>query len=147
MTISEKIPSRLELVPEFVANITNKVKHLLSEKELFNIRLSLEEALVNAIKHGNKQNPDLYVKVTVEADKDCISMKVVDEGAGYDFKALPNPTAEGNLHKASGRGIFLVQNLMDKVVFFDCGRGIEMIKFLKKGIKEGERENKRREIK
>jgi len=135
MKIHEKLPSRLELIPSFVNKLLEKLKPLLLEKDVFNIKLSLEEALVNAVKHGNKLRADLFVEVIAEAEDGVLRIKVKDQGEGFDFNNLPNPTQNDNLQKTSGRGIFLIRNLMDKVEFFDCGKGVEMIKFLRRGGK------------
>ncbi len=142
MTISQKLPSRLELIPEFIAHLIEKIKYLsLEEEQIFNLKLSLEEALVNAVKHGNKLNPNLSVEVSLQARDSSLIIKVKDEGEGFDFKNIPDPTQDNNLEKLRGRGVFLIKNLMDEVEFFDCGRGIKMIKFFKK---EENREDKRR---
>ena len=135
MKIHEKLPSRLELILSFVNKLLEKLKPLLLEKDVFNIKLSLEEALVNAVKHGNKLRADLFVEVIAEAEDGVLRIKVKDQGEGFDFNNLPNPTQNDNLQKTSGRGIFLIRNLMDKVEFFDCGKGVEMIKFLRRGGK------------
>jgi serine/threonine-protein kinase RsbW len=135
MIIQEDIPSRLNVIPGFTLSLKEKLAHLsLKEEEIFNIQLCLEEALVNAIKHGNKLNPDLSVQVTVEAKDDSVIITVIDQGKGFDSKNIPDPTDTDNLQKLSGRGIFLIKKLMDKVEFFDCGRGIKMIKSLKKEV-------------
>jgi len=136
MIISEKLPSRLEVIPEFIRESIEKIKHLTIEEDIFNIRLSLEEALVNAIKHGNRLNPNLSVEVNIETDDDRLTITVKDEGEGFDFNNVTDPTKGRNLKKFSGRGIFLIRNLMDKVDFFDCGRGIKMVKFFKTGGKK-----------
>jgi len=134
MRISEKIPSKLEIVPEFVSALIGKIKTLsIGEDEVFDIKLSLEEALINAIKHGNKMNPSFYVEVYLEIKDHRLTIKVKDQGEGFDFKNLPDPTTDENLEKPSGRGIFLIKSLMDEFEFFDCGRGIKMVKFVKKG--------------
>ena len=135
LTITDNIPSKLELIPKVILKIIEGVKPAVEERELFNIKLSLEEALVNAIKHGNKLNPELSVSIVAELNRDLLRIKVQDQGEGFDFREVPNPTAGSNLHKTSGRGIFLIKNLMDRVEYFDCGRGIEMIKFLRQGGK------------
>jgi len=130
MIISEKIPSCLQLIPEFIAALIEKIRPFSIEKD-FNIKLCLEEALINAIRHGNKLDPDLFVNVTIKIDNSCLIIKVVDQGQGFDFGSISDPTEPGHLKKPSGRGIFLIKNLMDEVDFFDCGRGIKMVKFFK----------------
>jgi len=139
MIISEKIPSRLEVIPGLLSALMERIKHLLTEEDAFHVRLSLEEALVNAIRHGNKLNPDLSVELTIEAKDNYLTIKVKDQGEGFDFSKIPDPTKSTNLHKPSGRGIFLIKNLMDDVDIFDSGRGIKMTKFLKKGLEREEK--------
>ena len=132
--ISEKIPSKLEIITQSVDSLTQKIKEFgVSEKEIFNIRLCLDEALVNAARHGNELNPDLFVYVHVELKGRVLTLEVKDEGQGFDFKSLPDPTKNDNILKTSGRGVYLIRKLMDEVKFFDCGRGIKMIKLLHKG--------------
>ncbi|MBM3250466.1 MAG: ATP-binding protein [Candidatus Omnitrophica bacterium] len=133
MLIHKKIPSRLDIIPGFLTEFTQKLAPLgLSEEELFNVKLSVEEAVVNAIRHGNRQDPSLFVEVAAEAHNGCLTIKVVDQGEGFDFENVADPTHNHNLAKLSGRGVFLIRKLMDKVDYFDCGRGIKMIKFLKR---------------
>jgi len=132
MTIKENIPSQLVGVPGFILTLLGRLEFLkFSPEDAFNIRLCLEEALVNAMKHGNKLNPDLPVEVTVEAEKDSVSFSVHDAGAGFDFQNLADPTIGDNLKKMTGRGVFLIKKLMDRVEFSDNGRTIIMVKFLK----------------
>ena len=133
MKISYKLSSQLERVPEFISQLIEKIKTLpLQEHDLFNIRLSVEEALINAIKHGNKNRDDLSVEIEVETKGDALVVQIKDQGKGFDFKHLDDPTQPQNLSRLSGRGIFLIRTLMDTVEFFDAGRGIKMVKFMKK---------------
>ncbi|MDP8229890.1 MAG: ATP-binding protein [Candidatus Gorgyraea atricola] len=133
MGISEKLPSRLELIPEFVKALMKKIEPFLAQKEdSFNMKLCIEEALANAVRHGNKLNPDLFVEVNIDVDADRVIIKVKDQGQGFDFKNVPNPTEDANIQKPCGRGVFLIKNFMDEVDFFDDGRGIKMVKILNK---------------
>jgi serine/threonine-protein kinase RsbW len=135
MTIlEEKIPSRLDKIPEFISVFIEKIGSLGFDKdEIFDIRLCVEEALVNAIKHGNKLKPDLSVSVDVQLDKEGLTVNVRDEGSGFDYKKLPDPTKKENYSRPHGRGVFLIKNLMDRVEFLDNGRCIKMSKSFKKG--------------
>ncbi|MBN2119735.1 MAG: ATP-binding protein [Candidatus Omnitrophica bacterium] len=133
MNISEKVPSRLEIIPEFISSLAEKIKPLgISSEQFFNIRLSLEEALVNAIKYGNKMDPQLFVDVVVESQGDKLIIIVKDKGQGFDFDNVLDPTKVENLEKTSGRGIFLIKNLMDEVEFSDGGSQIKMVKVFNK---------------
>lgn len=137
MHILEYLPSSLEVVQRFVPAVIDKLKDCgLTKEELFDVKLSLDEALVNAIKHGNKSNPELKVSVNIEVKDGMLTMEVADQGDGFDFTKIPNPTEKNNLHKNSGRGVFLIKKLMDRVEHFDCGRKIKMVKFLKIGGKK-----------
>ncbi len=133
MIISESLPSRLEAVGQFSTKVVDSLRKIgFSMEELFDVKLCLDEALINAIKHGNKFNPELNVEVRIEAKDEVLAITVKDHGEGFDFTQIPNPTEEDNLHRNSGRGVFLIKKHMDKVEHFDCGRTIKMIKFLQK---------------
>ncbi len=137
MIISEKLPSRLDNVTLFVTALLRKLESLpLSEEELFDIKLCLDEALINAIKHGNKFNDHLPVEVKVTAGKEELVIEITDQGVGFDFTKIPNPTEKNNIHKNSGRGVFLIKKLMDRVEHFNCGRTIKMVKSLNQGGKK-----------
>lgn len=114
MDICEKLPSRLESIPEFTSLLIERLSRLpITEEEIFNIKLSLQEALVNAIKHGNKLNPSLSAEVNIKIEDDRLIIEVRDQGNGFDFKNIPDPTTQDNLERVTGRGIFLIKNLMD----------------------------------
>jgi serine/threonine-protein kinase RsbW len=84
----------------------------------------------NAIQHGNKENETLSIDVSVKDNQDKVCFSVRDEGNGFDFDNLPDPTAPENLLKENGRGIFLMKNLADKVEF--AGHGNEVSLFFNK---------------
>lgn len=132
MHICETIPSRLELAPDLISSLVERLYHLpLDEYLVFNIKLALQEAVINAIEHGNKKQGDLCVKVDIQANGQRLKIEVTDQGEGFDYKAIPNPTNPENIEKLRGRGLFLIQNVMDEIEFADSGRTIRMIKHLK----------------
>lgn len=132
MPIIEKIPSNLELVPDLTGRFIEKLRaYSFSTDDIFKIKVSLEEALTNAVRHGNKSNPDLFVMITLITDKDKIVFKVQDEGAGFDFSHIPDPTVKDNSAKPSGRGLYIMKGFMDEVRFFDNGCCVEMVKYFK----------------
>ncbi|MBF0489303.1 MAG: ATP-binding protein [Candidatus Omnitrophica bacterium] len=132
MRISESMPSRVERVDEFVSSLLTRISPWSSDKKtIFNIQLALHEALVNAVKHGNQMNDGLSVLVDISKENNQLTMQVTDQGEGFDHTLIPDPITPENLEKLNGRGIFLIQNAMDKVEFSDQGRTIKMIKFLK----------------
>ena len=93
------------------------------------IDLALREAIVNAVVHGNRLNPDTKVQVECYAlPERQILLVVRDEGPGFDPGEIEDPTKPENLERATGRGIFLIQRFMDEVAFGDGGREIRMKK-------------------
>ncbi|MCX5705509.1 MAG: ATP-binding protein [Candidatus Omnitrophica bacterium] len=137
MHIFEKLPSRLEMIPPLVQAVIEKLeKSGLSKEKLFDVKLCLDEALVNAVKHGNKFSPEHHVEVEAEITGDSLIIQVRDRGQGFDYTKIPNPTEKSNLEKNHGRGVFLIKTLMDKVEHFDSGRTIKMVKFIKNGGKK-----------
>ncbi|MBN2447773.1 MAG: ATP-binding protein, partial [Phycisphaerae bacterium] len=82
---------------------------------VFAIKLSLEEALTNAVKHGNCNDPDKRITVRYYVDECRTVVMVRDQGCGFQLHAIPDPTAEENLERPNGRGLMLMQSYMTKV--------------------------------
>ncbi len=92
-----------------------------------NFRVGVTEALVNAILYGNDRDPDKRVRVEARLSARRATVKVTDEGRGFDPQALPDPTLPGNRLRPGGRGIFLIRQLMDEVEFNEQGNSITMV--------------------
>ena len=134
MRITESLPSRLEIVPDFISSIIEKIYFLpLDEDVIFSVKLCLQEAVINAVKHGNKLNSDLMVDITIEVDENRLIIEVTDHGEGFNFRKIPDPTRPENIKKLEGRGVFLINKLMNSVQFLNGGRTIRMMKKVKKG--------------
>ncbi len=88
--------------------------------------LSVVECVNNAIVHGNKLSADKKVRIHYHITNKRIEVTVTDEGEGFDPDSLPDPTAEENIEKDCGRGIFLMRHLADDVSFEDHGRKVKM---------------------
>lgn len=132
--ISEKISSNLDIVPNFISVLIERLYHLpLDEDIIFAVKLCLQEAVINSVKHGNKMDKSKTVEIDVTFDENRLVLEVRDQGEGYHFKKLPDPTHPENIMKLEGRGVFLIRNLMDKVQFLNGGRTIKMTKKLEKG--------------
>ena len=104
----------------------------LSEAALFDIRLCLEEALINAMKYGNALRKDLEVELEVEGSPEEVRITVQDQGPGFDVKKLEDCTQEQNLFRNHGRGVYLMHQLMDEVRYNEKGNRLLMVKALKK---------------
>lgn len=127
------IPSNLKNIRPAVDEILDYLKSIETEESLiFDIRLSLEEALINAIRYGNRFNENLTVDVDFTHNGNKVIIAVEDKGKGFDYRNLPDPTKEENLLKLKGRGLFLIRHLMDDVEFNRKGNRITMAKFLRK---------------
>jgi serine/threonine-protein kinase RsbW len=99
-----------------------------AEQSVFAVKLALEEALINAIKHGNKLDPSKKVHIEAHLDPARVQISIEDEGPGFDRKSVPDPTADENLCKCSGRGILLIEAYMNSVEWTNNGRRVTMVK-------------------
>jgi anti-sigma regulatory factor (Ser/Thr protein kinase) len=115
----------LKKVEKFCQKICHTVGF--SDEQCDNMAIALTELAINAIMHGNKE--DKRKKVTIHSvfKDDRIEVSISDEGGGFDPDKLPNPTNPQNIWKEHGRGIFLVQNLIDEVIFQKTGEGMKII--------------------
>jgi serine/threonine-protein kinase RsbW len=95
---------------------------------VFAIKLAVEEALINAIKHGNQMDPAKHVRVEAKLTPERAEITIEDEGCGFDRKGIPDPTADENLERCSGRGILLMEAYMDRVRWSRGGRRVRMVK-------------------
>ena len=92
-----------------------------------NFRVSLTEALSNAMLYGNSRDPSKRVLVEIAFLDDCIQARVTDQGAGFDPAAVPDPTTPENLMKPCGRGLFLMRKLLDDVTFNAEGNQVTLV--------------------
>ena len=126
-----------------IASDLKSIKHAVDEvigmlhqasadaSDIFDIRLCLEEALINAIKYGNNFDKTKKVLIGFKLKDSSLSLSVKDSGRGYNYKDVPDPTTDENILRGSGRGVFLIKHLMDEVVFNETGSALTMVKHLK----------------
>lgn len=127
-SVKIQIPSLVEnirIVESFIDNAKDQFK--ISDDLYANIMVAVTESVNNAIRHGNNCDKNKNVNLTLLLEDKSIKFIVEDEGDGFDFNNLPDPTAPENIEKPGGRGIFLMQNLCDEVKFLNEGRIVEMI--------------------
>ena len=91
-----------------------------------NIVMAVREAAINAVLHGNTYNPDKRITASFETTSDGLTVRICDQGAGFDPSSLPDPLAPQNLLRGSGRGIFLIRAFMDEVHFRQLHPGTEL---------------------
>jgi serine/threonine-protein kinase RsbW len=104
-----------------------------ADHDVFSIRLALEEALVNAIKHGNQMDRAKNVHISYRFLADRFEVQITDEGPGFDPNDVPDPTAVENLERPCGRGLMLMRHYMNEVVYSPRGNCVRMSKLFKPG--------------
>ena len=122
---------QLKSQPESLGQVEKIIDELratydVSEDMFGNMLVAVTEAVTNAIYHGNKSDPNKKVSIQYQLKNNNLSFVVTDEGPGFDFYNLPDPTAPENLEKECGRGIFLMKHLTDQLIFADHGRVVEL---------------------
>ena len=99
-----------------------------TEHDIFAIKLAVEEALVNAIKHGNQLDPDKNVNVSYQVTCERFDIRIVDEGPGFNPEDVPDPTAIENIERPCGRGLLLIRGFMSDVQYHGRGNVVTMSK-------------------
>jgi serine/threonine-protein kinase RsbW len=109
-----------------VENLVEKVCQIvgIQEDAFGNVLIAVTEAVNNAICHGNNENNALLIEVAVADSINSFCFKIKDQGIGFDYNNLPDPTAPENILKENGRGIFLMRNLSDEVIFNEVGNEV-----------------------
>ena len=119
--------------PAEARRVQDQIEQLLQESnahnhDVFSIKLALEEALVNAIKHGNQMDRSKNVRISYRLHADRFEVHIVDEGTGFDPSDVPDPTAFENLERPCGRGLMLMRHYMSEVAYNDRGNSVIMAK-------------------
>ena len=125
-------------IPSASADICNRILSDLkaknfSKEDIFAVHLALEEAFINAIRHGNKMNPDKKVKVDYSVGSEEVEITMTDEGGGFEPNSVPDPRCGENIYKTDGRGLFLVRAYMDVVEFNERGNQVRMVRHRSEG--------------
>lgn len=124
-TIESTIAAAAQVQHEIVDAIQS---HGYKREAVFAVRLALDEALVNAVKHGNQNDASKHVTIDFEIDDQRLIVQVQDEGPGFIPDELPDPTAEENLSRPNGRGVMLMRAYMTDVSFNDTGNRVILTK-------------------
>jgi serine/threonine-protein kinase RsbW len=132
--IEFELPSALSPMHSILDYLLKRVeKQGVVKPEKSNLFVALDEAFVNAVKHGNKFNAQKLVRITAELSNKEATFTVEDEGEGFDINSIPDPLDPENLFKTSGRGVLFIYNIMDEVKYNERGNRLTMTK---KGEKE-----------
>lgn len=122
------LPENIRIVESFIDNAKDQYK--LDDDIYGNIMIAVTESVNNAIVHGNQSDSKKNVHLHLALEKTLIKFTIEDEGAGFDYNNLPDPTLPENISKPGGRGIFLMKNLCDEVSFKNEGRIAELSFYL-----------------
>lgn len=126
-TISIQVPSLAENIRMIESFIDNAKERFHLDDDIYgNIMIAVTEAVNNAIKHGNGGDKSKNVHISLFLQDSLLRFVVKDEGGGFNYQHLPDPTSPENLEKPGGRGIFLMKHLSDEVEFKDNGRTVEL---------------------
>jgi len=120
----KSVAENIHIVEKLIDEVCDILK--ISEEHYGNILISMTEAVNNAIVHGNKLDPEKEVNVKVKTEDKSLHFTIEDQGPGFDYENLPDPTAPENIEKPNGRGVFLMKNLADECSFEDNGRIVEL---------------------
>jgi serine/threonine-protein kinase RsbW len=127
--------------PAEARRVQDQIEQLLQarhagDRDIFSIKLALEEALVNAIKHGNQMDRSRKVRIAYRVLPDRFEVHITDEGPGFDPGDVPDPTAAENLERPCGRGLMLMRHYMTEVAFTPPGNGVRMTRVFRNNGKK-----------
>ena len=132
-TIHEKIefevPSVISLMHDILDYLIKRVEKVgVVNPETSNLFVALDEAFVNAVKHGNKFDAKKLVRITADVSPEEARFTIEDEGDGFNVAEIPDPLNPENLFKTSGRGVLFIYNIMDEVKYNERGNRLTMVK-------------------
>lgn len=127
--IEFEFPSAISLMHSILDYLMKRVEKVgVVNSENSNLFIALDEAFVNAVKHGNKFDANKLVRISAEVSPKEARFTIEDEGDGFDVAAIPDPRNPENLFKTSGRGVLIIHNVMDEVTYNERGNRLTMIK-------------------
>ncbi len=118
------LSENIRIIESFIDNA--KEKFHLNDDIYGNIMIAVTEAVNNAIRHGSNGDSSKNVLLSLLVDKGLLKFRIEDDGPGFDYANLPDPTAPENIEKPGGRGVFLMKHLSDQVKFIDGGKVVEL---------------------
>jgi serine/threonine-protein kinase RsbW len=128
----QRLPSEIAAGHDFIAEVLAQLESLSwTSHEIFGVHLALEEAVVNAIKHGNKLDQNKHVAVACKISPQRFWIHITDEGQGFDPHAVPDCTDDEHIHMPNGRGLLLMRCYMNRVEYNEKGNAVEMEKHRK----------------
>ena len=128
-TLDRRIPSDTAVGCKVIEELLQHLNALQwGEHDVFGIHLAVEEAMVNAIKHGNNYDLEKLVHVVIKLSPNKLYLQIEDQGSGFDPSKVPDPTEDEYLDRACGRGVMLMRHYMNEVEYKGRGNRVEMKK-------------------
>lgn len=120
-----------------VVDVCNRILSSMEENnfdkdDIFAVHLTLEEAFLNAVKHGNKMDPTKKVKVDYSVDAEKVEISITDEGEGFEPDSVADPRFGPGLYQPGGRGLLLMNSYMDTVRYNEQGNSVYMVRYREK---------------
>jgi serine/threonine-protein kinase RsbW len=132
-TTELSLPSRIETVATAAAAVAKFIgRYGISDDAAFGIDMAVREAVTNAVLHGNRQDENKTVDIVLKSSPDAVEISVHDQGPGFNPEDVPDPTANENIMKTSGRGIFFMRTFMDEVDWLIRPEGGTTVRMLKR---------------
>ena len=129
------VESKPSAVVEVCKEILTKLEaHRFGKDDMFAVHLTLEEAFLNAVKHGNRMDPTKKVMLEYLVDEEKVEIRMTDEGEGFDPQNIPDPRVGENLYRPEGRGLLLMNAYMDVVEYNERGNGLRMVRYKKRPV-------------
>ncbi len=130
---SECVESEPSAINDIYGRIMSSLKgNGFSEEDIFAVHLAMEEAFLNAIKHGNKMDAGKKVRIDYSVGLDKVEISLTDQGEGFNPETVPDPRFGENLYKLAGRGLLLINSYMDVVEFNKHGNCVRMVRYKEK---------------
>jgi len=127
------VKSRPSAIVKVCGQILSKLEaNGFDKDDIFAVHLALEEAFLNAVKHGNKMDPTKEIRIDYSVGSDKIEISMTDEGEGFEPEAVADPRYGESLYKPGGRGLLLIYSYMDMVKFNERGNGLYMVRYREK---------------
>jgi len=127
------VDSKPSAIVEVCQEILSKLEENNFEKDdLFAVHLTLEEAFLNAVKHGNKMDPTKKVKIDYSVSPEKVEITITDEGAGFEPESVEDPRFGKGLYEPGGRGLLLMNSYMDIVKYNEEGNSVHMVRYKEK---------------
>jgi len=139
--MASKAPINCSIVvdskPSAVVEVSKQILPKLEENnfdkdDIFAVHLTLEEAFLNAVKHGNKMDPTKKVKIDYSVDSEKVEISITDEGTGFEPESVADPRFGDGLYEPGGRGLLLMNSYMDIVKYNDLGNTVYMVRYKEK---------------